>query len=466
MSSNSSDPSGGDGGGFIITDSQINFANNLASFGTIPGTCVCFLVLVAYGIVAYFPHARKYLDRVSFRLLVYALVSNVGFGIAYAATPAAPGPGCNFGAFCVNLFLTFSTFFTTSIAINLQLVLVHHKNGQHLEKYYLIGTFILTIVLNVPTFALHQFGWDEESETCWYKNGDPDLKLRWIIGTQSFWIALAATIETVCSVIILAWMYLYQRTTRALGEAVLQAGPLGREGTKSITGVTAIKTKGTATKAIGTKGSSPKISSTRVDDAARVEDFIRKRPTDITRDPRYRNAILRIALYPIVSLLCNYPTVALDLNTTIRAGLNTQGDYRLLVLDLLFYAIRPLAYGLIAVTDPSFIIAIREMMGKTYNTRNRSNSDKMSANMEFASVRAGARSGRGTATQTRTGQEASQAQSEAPNMTVNGGFQEKADEHEHRSNLGSNVGVIKEDEEIGIVEISYEEEFRRINRQL
>ena len=49
-----------------------------------------------------------------------------------------------------------------------------------------------------------------------------------------------------------------------------------------------ITVKGTTTKLPS------KASSTRVDDAARVEEFIRQRPTDITRDPRYRNAILRI----------------------------------------------------------------------------------------------------------------------------------------------------------------------------
>ncbi|KAF8905792.1 hypothetical protein CPB84DRAFT_1745337 [Gymnopilus junonius] len=362
MSSNSSDSSGDSGGGFTITDSQITFSNNLASFGTIPGTCVCFLVLVAYGIVASFPNARKYLDRVSFRILVYALVSNVGFGIAYAATPAAPGAGCNFGAFCVNLFLTFSTFFTTCIAINLQLVLVHHKNGQHLEKYYLIGTVFLTLLLNVPTFALHQFGWDEQSDTCWYKNGDPNLKLRWIIGTQSFWVALAATIETICSTIIIIWMYLYQRTTRVLQQAVLDAGPMGKGGTKmtNTLGTTKVNTttKGIITKGTATKVSSSKASSTRVNDAARVDELMRKRPTDITRDPRYRNAILRI-------------------------GVNTQGEFRLLLVDLFFYAIRPLAYGLIAATDPS-------------------SSDKMSANMEFVNMGAGEKSTGGTASITAT----------------------------------------------------------------
>ncbi|KAF8152612.1 hypothetical protein B0H34DRAFT_801006 [Crassisporium funariophilum] len=327
---------------FSITDAQINFANILAEACTIPGTCVCFLVLFAYGIAACIPRARQHMDRVSFRLLVYTLIFNVLFGIAYAATPAAPGPGCNFGAFCVNFFLSFSTFFTTCIAINLQLVLVHHVNGQRMEKYYVIGTTLLSLVLNVPTFALHQFGWDEGSSTCWYKNSDPTLRLHWIIGTQSIWIALAATIETTCSGIILVYMYLYQRNTRALFDEPMRQN-------------NQVTMKATDTTRVATH----------------------KQAMDITRDPRYRGAILRIALYPIISLMVNYSTVALDLNNSIR------GDFRLLVLDLFLYGIRTLAYGIAAAADPSFITAIREILGK-----NKTSVYKASTRLEFATANA------------------------------------------------------------------------------
>ena len=89
-------------------------------------------------------------------------------------------------------------------------MVVHHVDGQRMEKYYLIGTFLLSMGINIPPLALHQFGWDEGSSTCWYKNSNPTSRLNWIIGTQSFWIALAATIETICSCVILVFMYLCQ----------------------------------------------------------------------------------------------------------------------------------------------------------------------------------------------------------------------------------------------------------------
>lgn len=91
-----------------------------------------------------------------------------------------------------------------------RLVVVHHVNGQRMEKYYLIASTLLSIVLNVPTFAFNQFGWDESSSVCWYKNPNRIDRLRWMVATESFPVALAATLETVCSCILLVYMFLVQ----------------------------------------------------------------------------------------------------------------------------------------------------------------------------------------------------------------------------------------------------------------
>ncbi|GLB42586.1 hypothetical protein LshimejAT787_1200350 [Lyophyllum shimeji] len=331
---------------YTITDAEIAVAGVLAYACTIPGTIVCGLVLIAYGLTALSPIARKSFDRVSFRLLVYSLVFNVLFGIAYAATPTSPSKGCDVGAFAVNFTLCFATFFTTCIAINLQLVLVHGYNGQNLEKYYLIGTTLLSLALNIPTVALHQFGWNELSATCWYSNPDDKARLRWIIGTQSFWISLAATIETICSSVVLAWMYHFQRDIKTLNRSA----------------------ESTVEKSGGTKHTKSTTKS--------------RRSSLLSHDPRYKTIILRIALYPIVSLMMNFSTVILDLNMSI-VGVNTQADYRLLVADLILYGLRTLAYGLLAASDPSFVNALREVhvikAGKTIV------SDRTITAMEFAS---------------------------------------------------------------------------------
>ena len=77
-----------------------------------------------------------------------------------------------------------------------------------MEKYYLIGSTLLCLLLNVPALALDQFGWNESSSVCWYKNPDPSIRLHWMLATESCPLSLAAIIETVCSGIILVYMYL------------------------------------------------------------------------------------------------------------------------------------------------------------------------------------------------------------------------------------------------------------------
>ncbi|KAG6917996.1 hypothetical protein DXG01_017006 [Tephrocybe rancida] len=198
------------------------------------------------------------------------------------------------------------------------LVLAFGFDGNKLEKYYLIGTIILSLALNVPTVALGQFGWNELSATCWYSNADDKVRLRWIIGTQSFWISLAATTEAVCSVYVLFSLYRIQRQLKSWAKA---SGVDYKNGSSPLSGASMF-----------------------------------------TRDPRYRTIILRI-----VSLFMNFSTVILDLNMSI-AGVNTQMDFRLLVLDLVLYGLRTLAYGVLAAGDPSFINALREIR----NPRNRS----------------------------------------------------------------------------------------------
>jgi len=344
-----------------ISETQLNFAGTLGFACTIPGTCLCFLVLVAYGIASFYPKAREHLDRVSFRLLVYTLIFNVLYGIAFSVTAAQTGPGalCNFGAFAVNFTLFLATFFTTCIALNLQLVLVHRVNGKKMEKYYVAGTILLTLALTVPTYALDQFGFDQDSDTCWFKNPDDHVRLQWLIGTQSFWVALAATIETTCSCVVLYWMFRFQKITRYLQRTSQVSHNISTGGATTRNTHRTWDTSSSSTKVIG-------------------------------QAYKYRSVILRIALYPIISLMVNFSTVALDLNSTI-VGTTDEFQYRLLVLDLILYGFRTAVYAVLAAYDPGFIKAVREIRApKGWST---GNTGRTVSHPRFAS---GSQNARGT----------------------------------------------------------------------
>ncbi|KAG6830906.1 hypothetical protein H0H92_014057 [Tricholoma furcatifolium] len=124
----------------------------LSYASTLLGIVVCGIVLIAYAVVACRVESRKYLDRVSFRLLVQALVCN----LALTLTPTRAGKGCEFGAFIANSGLLLATFYTAFIAVNL--------HGKALEKYYVAITISLALVLNVPAYAMGQLGRAESED--------------------------------------------------------------------------------------------------------------------------------------------------------------------------------------------------------------------------------------------------------------------------------------------------------------
>jgi hypothetical protein len=201
---------------------------------------------------------------------------SVLFGTVYAAAPVQPGPLCNFSAFIRNVFVCYSTFLTTCIAINLQLVVVHHVvNGPHMEKYYLIGSTLVTIALNVPAYALHQFGWNSTESVCWYKNPNHSARLHWMIATESVPLTLAATIETVCSCILLGYMYLVQRGTSPFFVSSI---------------ISSIKS------------TSRRTTDRRATESNQSHVERQQQSMDISQHPRYRKAILRIGEFRVTIL--------------------------------------------------------------------------------------------------------------------------------------------------------------------
>ena len=51
--------------------------------------------------------------------------------------------------------------------------------------------------------------WDAVNETCWYRSTDPKAMLRWLIGTQTFWIVLFAAGEVAAFLVIVGYLISY-----------------------------------------------------------------------------------------------------------------------------------------------------------------------------------------------------------------------------------------------------------------
>ncbi|KAF7358621.1 hypothetical protein MSAN_01200800 [Mycena sanguinolenta] len=295
----------------------------------IPGVGLTTVLLALYGYTAWNPLSRRYLDRVSFRLLTYALVAHVCFGITFsiAVLTVYPGRGCALLLFLSNVRVLASSPWKSSmtrrqqltgvfspgiffcIAINLPLVLVFNVNGRKMEKYYVGGITMIALVPNLASYASGNLGWDEVNQSCWYHSKDPSVMLRWLVVTQSVWFLLASFGEVVSFMVIIGYLVVYG---------------LFSEDTLSSYASTASRRPG----------------STIL---------------------RFRNIILRIGLYPLVSCILNVSATVLGLYMfeNHRLKHEPQLNWRLNLAGLAMTAGRPLLYGLLAATDPSFIRALR-----------------------------------------------------------------------------------------------------------
>ncbi|KAJ7486838.1 hypothetical protein FB451DRAFT_1228152 [Mycena latifolia] len=284
----------------------------------LPGAGLTAVLLALYAYAAWYPVSRRHLDRVSFRLLVYALLANLTFGIVFPIVTLRPSPGreCGLLVFLVNLSLMFSAGMFFCIGLNLPLVLAFNLNGQRMEKYYIMGTALISSVCNIMPYASGHLGWDTAAKQCWYRSTDPASRLRWFIGTQTVWLLLASFGEVVAFLIIVGHLLAYERLAtgrRFCAEAKLD-----------------------------------ETYSSNISRNMRM------------RDPVVRNIIVRIGLYPFASCLLSISTSILDLHGLTHTA-PTELNLRLSLADIALFSARALIYGLLAATDPSFLRAMREL---------------------------------------------------------------------------------------------------------
>ncbi|KAJ7347610.1 hypothetical protein DFH08DRAFT_937003 [Mycena albidolilacea] len=282
----------------------------------IPGVTLTTALLTLCGYAAWNPVSRRYLDRVSFRLLIYALVANLVFGITFtvSAFMAHPGWTCDLLSFIPNLSLMFSAGMFFCMALNLPLVLAHNVNGQKMEKYYVLGTTLVGLICNVVPYASGKLGWNAINGTCWYRSTDLAEMMRWLISTQTFWIMLSAVGEVGAFLTILGYLIAYELDMRRF-HTDTQFKTTYLSETSHCAGSTILK---------------------------------------------FRNIILRIGLYPLVSCLLNISTSIIDMYQTKNPE-SSELNWRLNLTDVAIYAGRPLIYGLLAATDPSLIRALRAL---------------------------------------------------------------------------------------------------------
>ncbi|KAK1223056.1 hypothetical protein PQX77_014055 [Marasmius sp. AFHP31] len=308
---------------FEFTSEMSVISNNLWAITSAVGAGVCFIVLVITALVWTHPRSRAHLDRVSFRVVVWVVFANMLFGIASAVGGTRTGPGfiCGFSIFILQLTLQFSGFLLFSIALNLQLVVVHGMNGKRLEKFYLIGSAVLACALVIPPYAAHQYGWDPLEKDCWYTNDNRGERIAWQagVGTQVAWTFLTVIGELICSVAVLAFLLRHNLNFRRV-----------------FTPTTTSTIQGSNT----TRSTAPRV----------------------IKATRYKSIIIRVALYPLASCLVNLLSIATVLHSTISNGIHDTTDYNVLLLSDFLYGGRAIVYGFLAATDPALVRGVKSFV--------------------------------------------------------------------------------------------------------
>ncbi|KAJ7147914.1 hypothetical protein C8R43DRAFT_525463 [Mycena crocata] len=290
------------------TSSELPFLYTLnrVTMGTaLSGIIFSTLLLSAYAYLACKRVSRRYLDRVSFRLLVYAVISILIFSILYFPVVRNRKQACALVSVFSLACVMFSACMFFSMALNLQLVLVYGVNGFTMEKYYIMGSFLLCAACFIPLYAARHVGYVDSAGICWPRGSNTPHQPPWIFATQSVWLLLMSLGEVISFLTIL--IYMLRQEFRFRSEMSVFTAPVS----------------------------------------------LRQAPI-----VKYRSTIMRIGLYPLLSCVLSITASILDLFAIAGRDVVTQAARR---LPILVYTIRPLLYLPLAATDPGFLQAIRAL---------------------------------------------------------------------------------------------------------
>ncbi|CAZ79318.1 unnamed protein product [Tuber melanosporum] len=329
----------------FLTGERILLMNNMSAILAGISLLFCLAVLVVVAVLFTDPHSRKALDRLSFRLLTYALISNCIYSIGYIICVKV-SPGVTAGVWLIQFWLGVTNWLILCIAVNLQIVLVHSLNSLVLEKYYIIGTICLNLVITLPPLIKGKFGWDPVIEVCWLTSHNPHDRLTWQISTQLFWILLAVVVTTASALTTMGYLYKH----KFVSEKALQGTKEDKQ-LRPHTPTTSLPRLDAHGKPI-------------VDDKMHIPRSASKLASrTLSATSRFRNIIMRISLYPIVMVVLNLVITIADIRISTASGIYSQGDYSLYVVYYALYGARGIFYAMIAIIDPSILRGIRVWRG-------------------------------------------------------------------------------------------------------
>jgi hypothetical protein len=80
----------------------------------------------------------------------------------------------------------------------------------HPVRLWAIGASFSTTFMGEDSDQLRKSRWNVVNETCWFQTPDQTVMLRWLIGTQLFWVLLMSTGEIVAFLVIVGYFISYE----------------------------------------------------------------------------------------------------------------------------------------------------------------------------------------------------------------------------------------------------------------
>ncbi|KAG7093481.1 hypothetical protein E1B28_007156 [Marasmius oreades] len=269
----------------------------------------CIIIILIAILLSLHPLSKQKTDRVSFRIMIYALCGSVVYSITMNLVNRVHGQtACRVTGSSTVFGLHLSSFLFFCIGLNLQLVMIHGIDGAKAEKYYVWGSLSLALVLSVVAYVSKQVVYDSTQMGCYYYDPNPVRGFWWRMGMQNIWsfLTMAGELVTFCSVVI------YMIRVK-----VFSPGP------------------GRATIAPRSQGISASHQY--------------RKPLG----PRqYRNVVLRISLYPLSSLATSGISAIGNISSPYQ-GMNSRSDWIAVSAFRAAFLFRGTVYALVAAADPA-----------------------------------------------------------------------------------------------------------------
>ncbi|KAL0565928.1 hypothetical protein V5O48_016092, partial [Marasmius crinis-equi] len=198
-------PKAKDQGGFIQSRADLDHSTSISYPFEYLTISLCVAVLLLIALLSAHSVSRPKLDRVSFRMLTYALVGSLLYGVTvifstgetYYRTCPIVGP-------VLVSTLHLSSFLFFCIGLNLQLVMVHGIDGQKTEKFYVGGSLSLAIIVGLVCVGSKQWTYNPELKMCWAHSYDPKKTIMWQVGNLYLWnfLVMIGELITFSSIVV------------------------------------------------------------------------------------------------------------------------------------------------------------------------------------------------------------------------------------------------------------------------